>query len=67
MTSEHDRLSYALANQVPAMGRGFRISTSYGDIEIGADDADKVAAVVRMVLERQLRSLTRAQVQQGGE
>lgn len=57
MTSEHDRLSYALAKQVPDMERGFRISTSYGEIEIDAEDADVIAEAVRMVLRRRLRSL----------
>ena len=33
-------LSYALAKQVPAMERGFSISTSYGDIEVAAEGND---------------------------
>jgi hypothetical protein len=60
MTTEHDRLGYALAKQVPDMGRGFSISTSYGEIVIEAEDADVIAGAVRMVLRRRLRSLPQA-------
>ena len=37
MSTEQERISYALAKQVPAMARGFTISTSYGDIRIDPD------------------------------
>jgi len=57
VTSEQERLSYALAKQVPAMAGGFSIYTSYGDIEIDADDAERIAEAVRVVLRRRLRSL----------
>ena len=40
MSTEQERISYALAKQVPAMARGFTISTSYGDIQIDAEDAE---------------------------
>lgn len=53
-------LSYALAKQVPAMERGFTIATSYGDIEIDAEDAAKVANVVRVIVGRQLAALASA-------
>ncbi len=53
-------LSYALAKQVPAMERGFTIATSYGDIEIDAEDAAKVADVVRVIVARQLSALMSA-------
>lgn len=66
MTTDHDRLSYALAKQVPDMERGFRISTSYGEIEIEAEDADVIAEAVRMVLRRRLRSLTAVGDERGG-
>jgi hypothetical protein len=57
MSSEHDRLGYALAKQVPAMANGFSISTSYGDIEIGPEDAALIVEAVRTVLRRQVRAL----------
>ena len=40
MSTEQNRFSYALAKQVPAMTRGFTISTSYGDIEITSENYD---------------------------
>ena len=40
MSTVTDPLSYALAKQVPAMERGFTISTSYGDIEVAAEGND---------------------------
>lgn len=50
-------LRYALAKQVPDMGRGFTISTSYGDIVIAPDrHADAIAAAVRRALEIQLKA-----------
>ena len=45
-------LEYALAKQVPDMARGFRISTSYGDIAI---EPGWVASIVITHLERALR------------
>ncbi|MGL4860363.1 MAG: hypothetical protein ACRC5A_11655 [Enterobacteriaceae bacterium] len=54
-TDEFNRLSYALAKQVPDMVRGFTISTTYGDIDITEpDDAEKIAALVKGLLERRL-------------
>lgn len=53
MSTEQDRLSYALAKQVPAMERGFTLSTSYGDIEIDADDAEPFQRLAkRMLIEK---------------
>ena len=50
-------LSYALGNQVPDMGRGFTIATSYGDIVIESGrHADAIAAAVRRALEIQLKA-----------
>ena len=45
-------IEYALAKQVPDMARGFRISTSYGDIAI---EPGWVASIVITHLERALR------------
>jgi hypothetical protein len=50
MRDQRDYLSYALAKQVPDMTRGFSIRTSYGDIEISADDAPKIIDAVRGVI-----------------
>ena len=57
MSNLIDTLGYALAKQVPAMERGFTIQTSYGEIEIDAGDAARVAAVVRDVLARRLAAV----------
>ena len=54
MSSEQLRLSYALAKQVPAMARGFTISTSYGDIEVDAEDAEPFLFLASRLLHRQL-------------
>ena len=45
-----ESLRYALAKQVPAMERGFTIHTSYGDIEIDAEDAGRLAELTRTIL-----------------
>ncbi|ADU99802.1 hypothetical protein [Alicycliphilus denitrificans] len=50
-------LSYDLAKRVPAMERGFTISTSYGDIVIPpGHHANGIAAAVRRALEIQLKA-----------
>lgn len=43
-------ISYALAKQVPDMRRGFTIQTSYGDIQIEAEQAAPIIAAVQKVL-----------------
>ncbi|KVQ01856.1 hypothetical protein WJ96_33225 [Burkholderia ubonensis] len=57
-----DALRYALAKQVPAMERGFTIQTNYGSIEIAAEDAERVASIVRSIL---LDNLAREEVAHG--
>ncbi|MCY1306912.1 hypothetical protein D9M70_567990 [compost metagenome] len=49
-------LRYAMAKQVPDMERGFSIHTSYGDIQIAAEHAQKIIPAVRKLLEQQLRA-----------
>lgn len=66
VTAEHERLSYALAKQVPDMERGFSVATSYGEILIDAEDAAVIAEAVRMVLRRKLRLLDASDAQHGG-
>lgn len=48
-------LEYALAKQVPDMGRGCTISTSYGDFELEPEDSQKVAALVKRLLTARLK------------
>ena len=62
MSTVTDTLSYALAKQVPAMERGFTISTSYGDIQIGieGDDAFYVQAFQRLATLMLTRKLANA-------
>jgi len=56
-----ETIGYALAKQVPDMERGFTIQTSYGELRIDAEDAARVAKVVRSILQKHLK---RAKVQQ---
>ena len=54
MSTVTDTLSYALAKQVPAMERGFTISTSYGDIEVAAEDAEAFQRLAKLMLNQKL-------------
>lgn len=65
MSTEQDRLSYALAKQVPAMGRGFTISTSYGDIEIAAEDAEAFQRLAKLMLNQKLANAISAEKEMG--
>jgi hypothetical protein len=65
MSTEQDRLSYALAKQVPAMARGFTISTSYGDIEIAADDAEAFQHLAKLMLNQKLANAISAEKEMG--
>ena len=50
-------LSYSLAKQVPDMGRGFSISTGYGEIHFEPGlAANMVADSVRYALEKRLKN-----------
>lgn len=53
--AEIAELGYALAKQVPAMERGFTIQTSYGELRIDAEDAPRIARVIRSSLQKQLK------------
>ena len=57
MSTATDTLSYALAKQVPAMARGFTISTSYVDIEIAAEDAEAFQRLAKLLLTNKLAVL----------
>lgn len=59
-------LAYDLSKKIPDMeGRGFIIDTSYGEIEIGADEGRAITRAVKALLERKhaaaCRALERAQ------
>lgn len=55
---EEQRLGYVLAKQIPAMARGFCISTGYGDIVVLPGPlADQLQALVREATERKLAAL----------
>ena len=58
-------LSYALAKQVPAMERGFTISTSYGDIEVAAEDADPFRRMAYLLVVNKLAPLIAAEKEMG--
>jgi excisionase family DNA binding protein len=53
---EIDRLDYVLSKHVVDMERcGFTILTTYGALRIDAEDAPRVARLVRSILQRQLK------------
>ncbi|CAM5190913.1 hypothetical protein CDEF62S_03970 [Castellaniella defragrans] len=54
MDTERERTQYALTQQVPDMNRGFLIHTSYGDIDISAEESASVVQAVRSVLKQRL-------------
>lgn len=48
-------LEYELAKKIPDMeGRGFVIGTSYGEIEVGAEEGRAITRAVKALLERKL-------------
>ena len=57
MSTEQERISYALAKQVPDMARGFTISTSYGDIQIDAENAEAFQRLAQLLLTNKLAVL----------
>ena len=61
MRTEQDNLSYALAKQVPAMERGFTISTSYGDLWIDDGDAALFQRVAKRLLTQKLANAMAAE------
>lgn len=65
MSTATDTISYALAKQVPAMARGFTISTSYGDIEIAADDAEAFQRLAKLMLNQKLANAIAAEKEMG--
>lgn len=56
---EIDRIGYDLSKRVPDMRRGFRIETSYGEIEISAEDAKVFADLVELQLTKRISALQR--------
>jgi len=55
-----DDIAYALNKQVPDMWRGVPLHTTYGELTLHGRDAERVAALVRRLLEAQQRRLLRA-------
>lgn len=52
-----DELGYALSKQVPDMDRGVTLHTNYGDLVLHGREAERVAALVRRLLQAQRRVL----------
>ena len=65
MSTEQERISYALAKQVPAMERGFTISTSYGDIQFDAEDAEAFQRLAKRMLTQKLANAIAAAKEMG--
>ena len=63
MAINADKLSYALAKQVPDMAHGFTIHTSYGDIDIEASDALEFAVLADKLLTKQYIAATQKEKQ----
>jgi len=61
--TKQDRLSYDLSKKVPDMQCGFRISTSYGDIHVGAQDAEAFQRLAELMLTRKLENAIAAEKQ----
>lgn len=59
MTDDELHLRYALAKQVPDMAGGVTLCTNYGDLALHGRDAERVAALVRRLLEARLRGYER--------
>jgi hypothetical protein len=52
-----EQVLYALAKQVPAMRNEVTLRTSYGDILLYEEDAERVAKLVQRIMETRLRRL----------
>lgn len=57
LSDEEQRLTYALAKQVPSMWLGCIISTSYGDIQLDGPDAAFLALRLQVILSDRLRAI----------
>jgi hypothetical protein len=59
-------LTFALSRQVPAMERGFAISTSYGDLIVNAGPlAERIQTLVEQELRNELAQRERGQMHHG--
>ena len=54
-----DALRYALSKQVPDMAHGVVVQTNYGELTLHGRDAERVATLVRRLLEARLRAAER--------
>lgn len=48
---EKDEINYALAKQVPSIKREAIFQTDYGELRLYGEDAERIAEVVRDILE----------------
>lgn len=48
---EKDEINYALAKQVPSIEREAIFQTDYGELRLYGEDAERIAEVVRDILE----------------
>jgi uncharacterized membrane protein affecting hemolysin expression len=54
-----DEIGYALSKQVPDMAHGVILQTAYGELMLDGRDAERVAALVRKLLQARLRAAER--------
>lgn len=57
MLNKQEWISYDLAKKVPDMRRGFRIETTYGEIDIDEADAKVFADLAERLLTKKLNAL----------
>ena len=57
MSTEEERVFYALAKQVPAMRSEVTLHGNYGEFTLYDQDAARVAAVAEKILRRKLKQL----------
>jgi hypothetical protein len=57
MSTEEERVRYALAKQVPAMQTEVMLHTCYGGFTLHEEDAARVAAVVEKIMQKKLKQL----------
>jgi hypothetical protein len=61
-----DEIGYALSKQVPDLQRGVILRTAYGELTLDGRDGERVAALVRRLLEARLRQAERMAIGDGG-
>lgn len=51
-------IHYSLAKRIPAMSQGFSIETSYGCIQVDAEDAAQIIKATEAMLNKKLKELS---------